>query len=95
VEICTVSPDCIEYATEVKKEIEKNGFFVETNFSDDTLDKRIRNAQLEQFSYILVIGKREKASQTVNVRTRDNVVHGTKKIAELLLDWNQKLANHE
>jgi threonyl-tRNA synthetase len=42
--------------------------------SPDTLNKRIRNAQLEQFNFILVIGQVEKSNGTVNVRTRDNQV---------------------
>lgn len=40
----------------------------------DTLNKQIRNAQLAQFNFILVIGAREKENGTVNVRTRDNAV---------------------
>ena len=57
----------------------------------DTMNKKIRNAQLDQYNYILgieyhthysyyylstVVGEKEVTSQTVNVRTRDNVVHG-------------------
>jgi threonyl-tRNA synthetase len=36
----------------------------------------VREAQLAQYNYILVVGESEKASGTVNVRTRDNHVHG-------------------
>ncbi|VDM75192.1 unnamed protein product [Strongylus vulgaris] len=38
----------------------------------DTLNKQIRNAQLAQFNFILVVGAKEKENGTVNVRTRDN-----------------------
>jgi hypothetical protein len=37
---------------------------------------QVREAQLEQYNYILVVGAEEVASRTVNVRSRDNVVHG-------------------
>lgn len=37
---------------------------------------QVREAQLAQYNYILVIGAEEVAARTVNVRTRDNVVHG-------------------
>jgi threonyl-tRNA synthetase len=37
---------------------------------------QIREAQLAQFNYILVVGEKEQATNTVNVRTRDNHVHG-------------------
>lgn len=37
---------------------------------------QVREAQLAQYNYILVVGEQEAAQRTVNVRTRDNVVHG-------------------
>ncbi|KAK6051387.1 threonine--tRNA ligase, partial [Cooperia oncophora] len=40
----------------------------------DTLNKQIRNAQLAQFNFILVVGQKEVEHGTVNVRTRDNAV---------------------
>uniref|UniRef100_A0A8C8BM94 threonine--tRNA ligase n=1 Tax=Otus sunia TaxID=257818 RepID=A0A8C8BM94_9STRI len=47
-----------------------------------TLNKKIRNAQLAQYNFILVVGEKEKASGTVNIRTRDNKVHGERTIAD-------------
>lgn len=41
---------------------------------------QVREAQLEQYNYILVVGNEEKEARTVNVRTRDNVVHGMYKV---------------
>lgn len=35
---------------------------------------QVREAQLAQYNYILVLGEEEKAAGTVNVRTRDNQV---------------------
>jgi threonyl-tRNA synthetase len=93
--INTISQDCIEYAMKVKKEIESKGFFVDVNLSDETIDKKIRNSQVEQFNYILVVGKRERESSTVNVRTRDNLVHGTKTMNELIQEWETKRGNYE
>ena len=34
--------------------------------------------------YISVVGEKEMSSQTVNVRTRDNIVHGEKTLKQLL-----------
>lgn len=41
---------------------------------------KVREAQLAQYNYILVVGEEEKTARTVNVRTRDNVVHGMYKV---------------
>lgn len=35
-------------------------------------------------SFVLVIGEKEKASGTVNIRTRDNKVHGERTISETI-----------
>lgn len=82
----------------------------------DTLNKKIRNAQLSYFNFILgdyncyhfilegnlkhilfilnvflylVIGEKERAAGTVNVRTRDNKVHGEMSRQELLENFKQ------
>lgn len=45
------------------------------NDNSDTLNRKIRNAQLAQFNFILVVGPKEAQNGTVNVRTRDNAVN--------------------
>ena len=42
----------------------------------DTFNKRIRNAQIEQWNFILVVGAKEQENGTVAVRTRDTQQHG-------------------
>jgi threonyl-tRNA synthetase len=44
---------------------------------------QVREAQLSQYNYILVVGEAERNAQTVNVRTRDNVVHGMFALADV------------
>ena len=50
---------------------------------------QIRDAQLAQFNYILVVGEIEEAHKTVNVRTRDNEVHGEKSLEDLLAQFKE------
>ncbi|XP_043499803.1 threonine--tRNA ligase 1, cytoplasmic isoform X1 [Polistes fuscatus] len=74
-----------EYAIEVKTKLWDAGFNAEVDTDpSDTLNKKIRNAQLAQFNFILVVGEIERNAGTVNVRTRDNVVHGVIKTEELI-----------
>jgi threonyl-tRNA synthetase len=73
--IVVVHKSVSDYAREVYEKVFAAGFEVEFDEdSPDTLNKRIRNAQLEQFNFILVVGQAEKDHRTVNVRTRDNQV---------------------
>jgi threonyl-tRNA synthetase len=44
----------------------------------------VREAQLEQWNYILVVGDGEQTNGTVNIRTRDNVVHGEHSLGDLM-----------
>jgi len=73
-----------EYAQRVRTELAAAGIRVELDARDETLGKRVRAAQLDQVNYILVVGEREAASESVNVRTRDNVVHGASPLADLI-----------
>jgi hypothetical protein len=56
--------------------------FVQTG--EDTLNKKVRGAQLDQYNFILVVGAAEAADGSVNVRTRDNVVVGASKLADCI-----------
>lgn len=82
--LCPVSEKHAAYALQVEQEIHAAGFHVEADVSDRKLQKKVREAQLAQFNYILVVGAEEEAGHSVNIRTRDNIVHGTKSIPEFL-----------
>jgi threonyl-tRNA synthetase len=47
---------------------------VQVDETNRKMQKKVREAQLEQWNYILVVGDGEKTNGTVNIRTRDNVV---------------------
>jgi threonyl-tRNA synthetase len=64
------------YAQELLKKFKKQGFHVEVDLSNESVSKKVRNAQLSQVNYILTVGDQEVENQTITLRTRDNVVHG-------------------
>ncbi|XP_050530227.1 threonine--tRNA ligase 1, cytoplasmic isoform X1 [Daktulosphaira vitifoliae] len=83
--VIPVGPQFDEYAEKVKKEIYESGFMCDVDVDHgDTLNKKIRNAQLAQYNFILVVGEKERSGSTVNVRTRDNIVHGEFSIEETI-----------
>jgi len=85
---CIVIPlneKVIGYASEVHSRIKEAGFYVDIeDASGRTLQKKIREAQLLQYNFILVVGEEELQSKTVNVRTRDNQVHGPSSVEDLV-----------
>ncbi|GIY74491.1 threonine--tRNA ligase 1, cytoplasmic [Caerostris darwini] len=84
--VVPVGPMFEEYAQKVCHEITSAGFICDMDVDQgDTMKKKIRNAQLEQYNFIFVVGEREKTSNTVNVRTRDdNAVRGEFSIADVI-----------
>lgn len=70
---CVVIPlgeEYEDYAAEVVKELKSNGLRVELDDRNETMGKRIREAQLEKIPYMLVVGAKEKEDGTVSVRSR-------------------------
>ncbi|NWX71498.1 SYTC protein, partial [Alca torda] len=81
--VVPVGPTCDEYAQKVRQHFHDAGLMADVDVDPGcTLNKKIRNAQLAQYNFILVVGEKEKASETVNIRTRDNKVHGERTIAD-------------
>ncbi|XP_033616954.1 threonine--tRNA ligase 2, cytoplasmic [Fukomys damarensis] len=75
--VIPVGPTCEKYALQVSSEFFEEGFMADVDLDDScTLNKKIRNAQLAQYNFILVVGEKEKINNAVNVRTRDNKIHG-------------------
>ena len=73
-----------EYAAKLKKQFHDAGFFVDLDDGPDTLNKKVRNAQVAFYNFIFVVGEKEQEKNEVNVRTRDNVVHGSVSIEHAL-----------
>jgi threonyl-tRNA synthetase len=60
----------VEYARAVAAQLTQAGFRLEIDESNERLQKKIRNQQLQKVPYMLVVGKSEVADGTVNVRAR-------------------------
>ena len=59
-----------EFCFEVGKRISEAGFRVEVNDSNDRMNAKIRQAQLQKIPYMLVAGDREVEAESLSVRTR-------------------------
>lgn len=59
-----------DYAYTIQSELEKNGFRVEIDPSNEKIGKKIREAQLAKVPYMLVLGDKEQEAAQVAVRNR-------------------------
>ncbi|KAL4854376.1 Threonine--tRNA ligase [Chlorella vulgaris] len=82
--IVPIAEGSYDYACTVRRRVRAAGFHVDVDLSSRKMQKKVREAQLAQFNYILVVGEEEKAAGTVNVRTRDNHVHGQRSLTEVI-----------
>ncbi len=87
--VCPISEKINDYAIQVTQAIHNAGFFVDADLTDKTMQKKIREAQLAQYNYILVVGEAEAKKNTVNVRTRDNTIHREKALDQLLDEFRK------
>ncbi|PKI85225.1 threonine--tRNA ligase [Malassezia vespertilionis] len=69
--VVPVTTSVYDYAEEVRSKLWDSGFFADVDISDNTLNKKIRNGELAQYNFVLVVGHEEKNSKSVNVRNRD------------------------
>ncbi|XP_074135596.1 threonine--tRNA ligase 1, cytoplasmic [Sminthopsis crassicaudata] len=83
--VVPVGPTCDAYAQKVQQQFHDAKLMTDIDLDPGcTLNKKIRNAQLAQYNFILVVGEKEKTSGTVNIRTRDNKVHGERTVSETI-----------
>ncbi len=61
-----------DYATSIKDKLFAAGFYADVDLSGNTLSKKTRSAQLQQYNFIFTVGQQEMDSNSVNIRNRDD-----------------------
>jgi threonyl-tRNA synthetase len=83
-----------DYAGELQQIIHDAGYYVDVDETPRTLNKKVREAQLAQYNFILVVGQQEIDARAVNVRTRENEVQGTISVTDLLAKFKQLVEDY-
>ena len=84
VEILPVLEKNTQASQKIKQELENKGFRVELNSSNETLSKRIREAEMQKIPYILVVGEKEEKNKKIAVRKRGKGDLGTMELEKFL-----------
>jgi len=69
-----INDELIPYANEIDEQLRSAGLRTEVDGRTESLNKKIREAQLNQIPLILTIGAKEKNAGTLSVRTLDGTV---------------------
>ncbi|MFA5048200.1 MAG: threonine--tRNA ligase [Patescibacteria group bacterium] len=93
--IIPVSEKFNGYGEKVKKMLFEKNIRVEINDGNDSLGKRIRNAEKMKVPYILVVGEKELESETVAVRKRSEGDLGSKKITDFIIEIEKEIKDRK
>ncbi|KAL6136545.1 hypothetical protein ACLB2K_061840 [Fragaria x ananassa] len=91
--VCSVTQEFEAYAVQVQERICRDGYHVDVDISDRSVSKKIREAQVAQYNYVLVVGDKEAKSDQVSVRARDkqDELMGVMSIDDLLRELKNKV----
>ena len=68
--IIPISEKHSEYANKIKKELDNENIRVELKNENETMGKKIREAEMQKIPYLLIVGDKEITEQSVSVRQR-------------------------
>lgn len=68
--VIPIKDSVMEYAREIERQLKAKDIRVEVDSRNETLDKRIRGAEMNKTPYCLVVGEREEKSGEVAVRKK-------------------------
>ncbi|SMR63394.1 unnamed protein product [Zymoseptoria tritici ST99CH_3D1] len=71
-----------DYVLEIQALFRAQKMHVDVDITGNTMQKKIRTGQLQQYNFIFVVGAQEKESRSVNIRNRDDPA--TQKMGELI-----------
>ncbi|RZC74214.1 hypothetical protein C5167_049694 [Papaver somniferum] len=90
--VCPISEKSTPYALKLQDQIHKAGYYVDVDITDRKIDKKIREAQLAQYNYMLVVGEEEANNGTVSRRVRDLADRTVMSVEELLTFFKEEAA---
>jgi threonyl-tRNA synthetase len=84
VRIIPISEKFKKYAELVKEKLDEIDFRTDIDLKDETLQAKIRDAEMEKIPYMLVVGKKEQTNKAVAVRPRSGPDLGMMKLEEFI-----------
>jgi threonyl-tRNA synthetase len=80
-----------DYARQLEQRLQAAGIRAEADLGTDRMNAKIRQAQLMQTPYMLVVGDREMEQETVSLRRRDNTRQNDLPVSEFVATVQDKI----
>lgn len=84
ISIIPISEKHLDYAKKIEKELKDNNIRVELKSENETLGKKIREAEMQKTPYLLIIGDKETKAESVAVRQRGKGDTGMIKLSNFI-----------
>ena len=84
-----------QYAQEIKNTLENENIRVDIDMRNETLDKKIRNAELDKIPYCLILGEREAKQKTVSVRKKGSGDQGAVALDKFIGELINQIQKHK
>lgn len=95
VKILPIAEQYNNYAEAVKNRLEDNNIRVEMDLRAEKIGFKIREARNERVPYIIVVGEKEEASQSIALRSRKGGDEGNLLLEEFVRKTSQEINNKE
>ena len=89
--IIPINSEFDDYAKEIEAKMLAEGMRVEVDCRNETMGKRIREAQLQKVNYVIVVGANEKESGTVSLRARGGIDLGVMPSDEMVAKLKEEI----
>ena len=93
VAILTINEKINDYAQEINNQLRARNIRVELDVRNESIGKKIREAEMQKIPYLLVIGEKEKSSGLVAVRKRGEGDKGQEKIEKFVSQIGEEIKN--
>lgn len=85
----------LDYAKKIRDQIFNAGYYVDVDDGPNLMKKKIMEAQVAQYNYILIIGQDEMDKQQINVRKRDSQATTAMTVDDFIADLNKQVAEYK
>ena len=100
--IIPISDRCKVYADSIAEKLQDveiktatAGLRIKKDYSSESMQKKIRNAQLKQIPYMIIVGDKELESQTISVRRRDGKQEFNVQLDDFIQNLKNKIKNRD
>jgi len=93
--VLTLTDRNVKAAEKVVQQLKEAGIRADADYKDETMGKKVREAQLQKINYIITIGDKEEKNKTLAIRSRSGKVKFDVKIDDFIKDSLKEIKNRE